>query len=254
MKKTLFILTLFVLTLSVNAQKKISELPVATSVSGTDLFVIVNAGATKQLAGSVILNAVSDTADDVRNYIDNEIDNLEITGSQITDAGIDKIDISPYASTYIVTAGGPQLKTTTSAGDSIVKGAYWSLPAVGTVIEAKACYTGIGVGKMQVKDYGTNTVTATTPTGNIYTLSYIETKIIILSETTYGVEQKIYTYDDYANEYVNVDQSWNQYTFGGSYQGLQIYIMYNSTTIGYKCNYYTIELKPMHSGYSENVF
>ena len=254
MKKLLLIaLSFFVLTTLVQAQKKISELPVATSVASGDLFVIVNAGATKKLAASRILDVMNDTADVVRAYVDDKVDNIEMGSDNITNNGIYVDDMYERAGTYMITSGGPKIKTTTSAGDSIVKSIHLSFPVVGDIIEVKACFHGVGVGKMMVYNFGTNLdVSMSTPTLNIYSYGYIEAKIIPLTATTFGVEQRIYDWDDYNSTFTNTNYRYSIHTYD-SYPEITVRIKYNSTTIGFQCLWYTAEYKPMHPGYSNDV-
>ena len=65
MKRILIITGLLIAVLA-NGQTKISELPAATSIGSSDLFVIVQTGSTKNMPGSVLMDAISDSADNVR--------------------------------------------------------------------------------------------------------------------------------------------------------------------------------------------
>jgi len=64
--KKLLVITGLLIAITGYSQTKISELPEATSVSSSDLFVIVQSGSTKNMPGSVLLDAISDSADNVR--------------------------------------------------------------------------------------------------------------------------------------------------------------------------------------------
>jgi len=253
MKKILFIsASIFILTTSVQAQKKISELPVASSLSGTDKMVIVNAGATKQMSASVLMGAVNDTADAVRAYVDSEISNIAIGEPQITDASIGVQDINRRSSHFVIIAGGPKTKTTTSAGDSIVKRVFITSPSVGDVLDVKACFNGAGVGKMMVYNAnGALVETMETPTLNSYTYGYIEVKIIALENSQFGISQKVYSWNNYVYTFTNTTYYYSIFTYN-SYPQFSVRIKYNSTTIGFKCLWYTAELTPMHPDYSNN--
>lgn len=254
MKKLLFIsASIFILATSVQAQKKISELPVATSLSGTDKMVIVNSGATKQMDASVLLGAVNDTADAVRAYVDNEIDNIAIGTDQVTDYSLNANDLIESGATYIVTSGGPKIKTTTSAGDTIVKTINIQGSGVGNVLSVRACFNGVGVGKMMVYNAsGALVETMTTPTLDAYSYGYIDVEVIALTASTFGVSQKIYSWNNYTSTFTNTKYYYSIYTYD-SYPQITVRVKYNSTTIGFQCLWYIAEYKPLHPGYSNNV-
>jgi len=63
MKKLIFITAIIFFAFQVNAQKKISELPAATSADTADYFVVVQSGSTKSLKNKYLMDQVSDTAD-----------------------------------------------------------------------------------------------------------------------------------------------------------------------------------------------
>jgi len=254
MKKLLFItVSILILANCAQAQKKISELPVATTLSGTDKMVIVNSGSTKQMNASVLLGAVNDTADAVRAYVDDEIDNIAIGTDQVTDYSLYANDLEEGGATFIVTSGGPKIKTTTSAGDTIVKRVNIASMGDGDILSVKACFNGVGVGKMMVYNAsGALVETMTTPTLDAYTYGYIEIEVLALTAGTFGVSQRIYSWNNYSSTFTNTKYYYTIYSYDG-YPQITVRVKYNSTTIGFQCLWYAAEYKPLHPGYSNNV-
>ena len=66
MKRLIFILLLFGMILNSSAQKKWYTYPAASSVAGTDLFLLHQSGTSKNIPYSVIGGAINDTADVLR--------------------------------------------------------------------------------------------------------------------------------------------------------------------------------------------
>lgn len=81
MKNILALLTIFVLTLSVNAQQKISSLPEATAIYNTDIFPIVQSGTTKQISYSIFKTDSNIFA--TRHYVDSSISAIGVDTSTL---------------------------------------------------------------------------------------------------------------------------------------------------------------------------
>jgi hypothetical protein len=256
MKKIILImLTCIVLVNFTNAQKRIDQLPVATTVASGNLFVIMQTGVTKQLAASKLLDVINDSADILRDYTNDKITNMSISSSQITNGGVAMVDIAEYAVSNVFMSSGPKVKTTTSGGDTLIAKVDKDFLPQGTLINIKVVFKGGGssggVGKVKLLDSGGGSIfNVSTATLDQYTCGYIDVDIRLESSAKCMVRYKVYSYNSYSSTYSVTQDDYTRYNMGSYYNWGDLSIYYNSTIIGFSCQSWIGEVKFLDSKYS----
>lgn len=262
MKKLLTIIGMMFVMGVTFGQTKISELTPASVLGTGDLFVIVQSSTTKSMTGTVLMNAVSDTADQVRQAISDSINDISLSGITIDSNSVDQhhFKVGAVNALYMQSTEAHESVTGTT-GDSLVQQIEWPFLGEKDKVRIKAVFGNGGqndnYGRIRLYDSNGSTAQSwsTEPLemqGDV--TGVIELEITRINDSTVSVLRKISTYDNF-NGVVTVEtydyRTYDVESAADAYA--RIYI--NADDAGFSCFDYSAEVifyDPKYYDYIQN--